>query len=604
MTSKELRQKFLDFYRERGHKEIPQAPLVPETDTSVLFTTAGMHPLIPYLLGEEHPDGTRLMNVQRSLRTTDVDEVGDSTHETMFEMLGHWSLGDYWKQEAIEWSFAFVTKVLGFSKDRIAVTIYEGNPESDIPLDTEARDIWEALGVQRIVPLGKDNFWGPVHAAGPCGPTTEIFVYIGEDEPAHDSIPGGPKDHEWVEIWNNVFMEYDKTIEGTYTPLAQRNIDTGVGLDRVLMVVNGLNSVYETDVYQPIIAAVSDDSLAHAQRDIRIVADHIKAAVFLVADGVLPSNKDRGYVLRRLIRRAVQAARRINETVRWDMVVEAVIATYGSEYPYIPDKGELIHQVIETEQQKFSQQLGRATQFLAKALTKSPSPSAVEAAQLAFLAYQSHALPLEFSYELLAEHGVNIGEPAFNDALEALTKKHKAVSAEGAEKKFGGHGLILDNGELRAGNEEELKKVLRLHTATHLLQAALRHVLGNQIQQKGSDINAERLRFDFAHPDKLTDEQKQYVEAWVAEIVARDLPVQFVELPLEEAKQSGALHFFTHKYPEKVKVYFVGASLEKAVSKEFCGGPHVQHTGEVGRVRILKDEAIGAGLRRLKATVQ
>lgn len=604
MTREELKKKFIEFYEARGHVEIAQAPLVPERDTSVLFTTAGMHPLIPYLLGEKHPDGTRLVNVQRSLRTTDIEDVGDATHETVFEMLGHWSLGDYWKREAIEWSFTFVTDVLGFSKDRLAATIYEGNPEAGIPLDTEARDIWHSLGVTRVAPLGKDNFWGPVHSTGPCGPTTEIFAYIGEGEPAEDSLPGGPKDHEWVEIWNNVFMEYDKLGDNEFTPLGQKNIDTGVGLDRVLMVVNGLGSVYQTNVYQPIIAAVSQAPLAHADRQVRIVADHIKAAVFMVGDGVLPSNKDRGYILRRLIRRAVQASRTLSTDVNWETVIEAVVTTFGNDYPYLVDQGEQIHQVIENEQTKFSQQLARATQFLSKALAKSPQPTVQEAAELAFLAYQSHALPLEFSYELLAEHGVNVGEPAFDGALDDLVAKHKAVSAEGAEKKFGGHGLILDTGELKAGNEEELQKVLRLHTATHLLQAALRHVLGEHVQQKGSDINAERLRFDFTHPDKLTAEQIAQVEGWIDDVVAKDLPMQFVELPLEQAKTSGALHFFAHKYPETVKVYFAGETLETAVSKEFCGGPHVTRTGIVGHVRIAKEQSASAGVRRIKATVE
>ncbi|MBI4032096.1 alanine--tRNA ligase [Candidatus Berkelbacteria bacterium] len=603
MTRKELIERFFAFYQERGHAVIGQAPLVPAADTSVLFTTAGMHPLIPYLLGDAHPDGTRLVNVQRSLRTTDIEAIGDATHATCFEMLGHWSLGDYWKREAIEWSYQFVTDVLGFAPDNLAATIFQGDPAKGIDLDEEAKGIWESIGVARIAPLGEPNFWGPVHATGPCGPTTEIFVHVHPEVCGPECLPGSRTDDHWVEIWNNVFMEYDKTADGTYVPLTQKNIDTGVGLERVLMTVAGQASIYETDPYQPLVAAISPDELAHADRDVRIIADHVKAAVFLIGDGVLPSNKDRGYVLRRLIRRAVAAARRLG-TVNWETAVEAVITTYGEDYSHLVERGEAIHQAFEGEQSKFSHQLGRATQFLHKALEQSPHPSVEQAAELAFLAYQSHALPLEASYELLGEHGVSVGEPAFNAALDALVAKHKAVSAEGQEKKFGGHGLILDTGELKAGSEEELAKVLRLHTATHLLQAGLRHVLGDHVQQKGSDITAERLRFDFTHPEKVTDEQKQQVEDWVNDVIRQDLPMQFVELPLEEAKQSGALHFFGHKYPQAVKVYFAGNRLDDAVSKEFCGGPHVTHTGEIGTVKITKEQSAAAGVRRIKAVVE
>lgn len=601
MTYEELRSKFIQFYIDKGHKEIPQAPLVPEQDTSVLFTTAGMHPLIPYLLGEKHPDGTRLVNVQRSLRTTDIDEVGDATHATMFEMLGHWSLGDYWKKEAIEWSYTFVTEVLGFSKNKLAVTIFRGDESRGVPLDKEARDIWLSLGVERIAPLGDDNFWGPVHSTGPCGPTTEIFVYVGEGEPGDRSLPGGPFDHEWVEIWNNVFMQYVKTSEGIFEPLIQRNIDTGVGLERVLMTVNDLNNIYLTDVYEPIVSAVSPQNDAAGNKNVRIIADHVKAAVFLIADGVLPSNKDRGYVLRRLIRRAVQAARALDFR-NWDQAVEAVIGVYE---PYYPHLAELpVYETFMREQSQFEIQLTRSVQFLHKELARRLDTLNTEAAaDLAFLAYQSHALPLELAYDVFVQEGIAVDRRKFDAALDERQVMHRTASSAGVEKKFGGHGLILDTGELKAENEAELERVLQLHTATHLLQAALRHVLGEHVQQKGSDITSERLRFDFTHPDKLTDEQKAQVEAWVNDIIERDLPMQVAELSLEEAKSSGALHFFNHKYPDKVKVYFVGSSLGDAISKEFCGGPHVTHTGTLGKFRILKEQSASAGVRRIKAVV-
>ena len=602
MTHTEIRQKFLKYFANKGHTIVSSSSLMPD-DSSVLFTTAGMHPLIPYLLGEKHPDGTRLVNVQRSIRTTDIDEVGDATHETMFEMLGHWSLGDYWKREAIEWSLTFVTEVLGFSKDRLAATVFSGYQEVGIEPDEEAAEIWHELGIERVLYLGKDNFWGPVHSTGPCGPTTEIFVYIAEGKPAEDSAPGGPKDHEWVEIWNNVFMEYDKIDDKTYVPLKQKNIDTGVGLDRVLMTVNKLNSVYETDVYQPIIAAISQSALAHADRDVRIVADHIKAAVFLIADGVLPSNKDRGYILRRLIRRAVHASRKL-EPFDWNLVTEAVIGVYSDDYPNLLDSQSMIDATMSEEVSQFAERLDRAVRQLQKELRKTPNPTLDQAAEITFLAFQSHALPLEMGYEVLRDEGVTVDQSSFEAELDARLAAHKEISGAGQEKKFGGHGLILDTGELKAGNEDELSKVLRLHTATHLLQAALRHVLGDHVQQKGSDITPERLRFDFTHSEKLTDEQKSAVETWANDIVAQDLPMQFVELPLDEAKASGALHFFAHKYPPKVKVYFAGPDLEHAVSKEFCGGPHVTHTGEIGTIKITKEQSASAGVRRIKAIVE
>jgi alanyl-tRNA synthetase len=606
MTHQELRTAFFKFYADRGHVQIPAAPLVPERDTSVLFTTAGMHPLIPYLTGDTHPDGTRLMNIQRSLRTTDVDEVGDATHLTVFEMLGHWSLGDYWKQEAIQWSYEFVTQVLGFSNDQLAVTIFQGDSDRRIGRDTEAEQIWRTLGVTRIAALGDDNFWGPVHSTGPCGPTTEIFVPAspvatqGQAPCSPDCLPGHPDhDNHWVEIWNNVFMGFNRTEAGTYEPLTQRNIDTGVGLERVLMTVNRLSSVYETDLYQPIVAAVSPTS-DHANSGVRLVADHVKAAVFMIADGVVPTNKDRGYVLRRLIRRAVRSARAIKFT-DWSLAVEAVVGVFADVYPFLLEQQDSILDTIVAEQTKFDTQLTRGEAFLCHALTKHPNQDLVE---LAFLAYQSHALPAEISLEILRDAGAKIDTAEFRAAFDERMAKHQQVSRAGSERKFGGHGLLLDTGELKAIDEVELKKVTRLHTATHLLQAALRAVLGNHVHQKGSDITAERLRFDFTQPDKLTPEQKIAVEQWVNDAVKKDVPVHMELMPLEAAKATGALHFIHIKYPPKVKVYYMGQSLNQSISTEFCGGPHVEHTGLVGQFKLLKEESVSAGTRRIKADVE
>lgn len=599
MNHFELRKKFIEFYKKQGHAEIGQASLVPSQDTSVLFTTAGMHPLIPYLLGDTHPDGSRLVNIQRCLRTGDIEEVGDATHNTFFEMLGHWSLGDYFKKEAVEWSFRFVTEELGIPISKIAVTIFAGDELRGVGLDIEAQAIWQDLGVKRIDQLVEDNWWGPVHSSGPCGPTTEIFVWTGDEEIPSNSLPGN--DERWVEIWNNVFMEYNKTEQGQFIPLKQKNIDTGVGLERILMTVNGYQSVYETDIFKPIVAAISTDQLAHLDQDVRIVADHIRAAVFLISDGVRPSNKDRGYVLRRLIRRSVKAALKLHFD-DWSTVIEAVIGVYGSTYPSLLEAN--IEQEILAEQQKFSGQLSKAIKFMEKAVKSDQVNNVEAAAALVFLAYQSHALPIEMGFDLLSEAGLNFDQTEFEAALDQKIKSHQEVSREGSEKKFGGHGLILDTGELKAGNETELGKVLRLHTATHVLQAALRAVLGEEVAQKGSDINADRLRFDFSYPSKLTAEQRSEVENWANDLIAKSLPMNCVELSLADAKKTGALHFFDHKYPEKVKVHYLGQDIESAPSKEFCGGPHVSNTSEIGKLRIIKEQSAGAGIRRIKAIVE
>lgn len=613
LNHKDLREKFIEFYKQRGHVEIGQASLVPLQDTSVLFTTAGMHPLIPYLLGERHPEGQRLVNIQRSLRTGDIDSVGDATHSTFFEMLGHWSVGDkdapdgigagYFKKEAIEWSWQFVTEVLGIPKEILAVTIFGGDKQMGVGADTEAEQYWLGLGLRqnKIAKLGPDsNWWGPVHSTGPCGPNTEIFVHVDGQLCNEENCNPGVNDDHWIEIWNNVFMAYNKNGDGIYEELGQKNVDTGVGLERTIMTVNNLSSVYETDLYTPLITAISSAPQAHADRDVRIVADHIRASVFLIADSVLPGNKDRGYVLRRLIRRAVNVGRKIGFS-DWELALEAVIGVYDNYYPHLKDAR--VQEIFNEEANKFSNQLQKALRFFENATAKHGMNES-QAAKLIFLGFQSHALPLELGLEIFIERHPELNADKINSNLTKEVEAHKSASQKGMEKKFGGHGLILDTGELKAGNQEELSKVLRLHTATHLLQAGLRNVLGDHVSQKGSDINPERLRFDFTHSAKMTPEEIKAVEDWVNDKIKQDLPVQKTELSLDEAKKTGALHFFTHKYPDTVNVYFVGESIDKAVSKEFCGGPHVDNTGVIGKFKILKEESVSAGVRRIKATVE
>lgn len=613
LNHKDLRKKFIEFYKKRDHVEIGQASLVPLQDTSVLFTTAGMHPLIPYLLGERHPEGQRLVNIQRSLRTGDIDSVGDATHSTFFEMLGHWSIGDkdapdgigngYFKKEAIDWSWQFVTQILGIPKDILSVTIFGGDKKMGVNLDEEAKKYWLELGVDKnkIAELGPEsNWWGPVHSTGPCGPNTEIFVHSEGKLCDNPECNPGTNNNHWIEIWNNVFMAYNKDTNGAYKELSQKNVDTGVGLERTLMTVNNLSSIYETDLYSPLIASISTQKTAHADKDVRIVADHIRASVFLIADGVMPSNKDRGYVLRKLIRRAVDTARKIGFS-NWETAIEAVIGVYDEFYPHL--KNAPIQEIFNDEAKKFSNQLQKALRFFEKEIAKK-NINEYQVAKIIFLAFQSHALPIELGLEIFAEKQPQLDTDKISSALDKEITAHKTASQKGMEKKFGGHGLILDTGELKAGNEDELQKVLRLHTATHLLQAGLRKVLGDEVSQKGSDINPERLRFDFTYGSKMTPEEISAVEDWVNEQIKKDLLVQKIELSLEEAKKTGALHFFTHKYPDTVNVYFAGKSIENAVSKEFCGGPHVEHTGIIGKFKILKEESVSAGVRRIKAIVE
>ncbi len=586
MTTDEIRQAYLDFFASKGHAIIPSAPLVPENDPTVLFTTAGMHPLVPYLMGEKHPAGNRLANFQRCVRTGDIDEVGDNTHLTMFEMMGNWSLGDYFKKGAIEYSFEFITKILGIPLEKFAVTCFEG--DSDAPKDDESAGIWESLGVPRerigFLPKAK-NWWGPAGLTGPCGPDTEMFYWVGPSAlPPPGSSPA-TDDPNWMEIWNDVFMQYNKQEDGTFVPLAQQNVDTGMGLERVAAVLQGVDSVYDTDRLKPIVDRVTTDrSTPERERHARIVTDHIKAATFMIADGVRPSNVDQGYVLRRLIRRAIRSLRQlgIHDQNACMAIVDEVIAQYGHVHTHIKTREREIVNTIETEEAQFSKTLHEGLKQFTK--TTEQLSSTTMDGQSAFHLYDTYGFPLELTKELAAEKGLNVDEDGFKKSFEA----HQALSRAGAEQKFKG------------GLADHSAETTKLHTATHLLNAALHRVLGGHISQKGSNITAERLRFDFNHPDKMTPEQIAEVERLVNDAVKADLPIAYHLTSVDGAKKEGAIGVFDDKYGAEVKVYQVG---DGSFSKEICGGPHVARTGMLGSFKIQKEESSSAGVRRIKAVV-
>ncbi|KKW45260.1 MAG: Alanine-tRNA ligase [Parcubacteria group bacterium GW2011_GWA2_56_7] len=590
MTAQELREKYLSFFESKGHKRIPSASLVPENDPTVLFTTAGMHPLVPYLLGERHPEGRRLTDVQKCVRTGDIDEVGDPTHLTFFEMLGNWSLQDYFKKEAIAWSYEFLTRELGIPTERLAMSVFAG--DDDAPFDEEAFNLWRAQGIPetRIAKLGKkDNWWGPAGQTGPCGPDTEMFHWVG-DEPAPERFD--PKDDRWVEIWNDVFMQYNKKEDGTFEKLARPNVDTGMGLERVLAVLNGFGSVYDTELFTPVIRAIEvETSRAYGasqdtNRSMRIVADHIRSAAMMISDGVLPSNKDQGYILRRLIRRAARQMLTLGvDAPDLSTIVQASVRTLMDAYPVLVEtEGEIIEAVL-SETSKFNKTLKKGLREFEKMYASAGHVGGEEA----FTLYATYGFPLELTEELVREKGAGVDRETFASEFQ----KHQNLSRSGAQQKFAG-GL--------ADHSEESK---RLHTATHLLHQALRTVLGNHVEQRGSNITAERLRFDFSHDEKMTDEEKREVERMVNTVIEQNLPVRFEVLSVEEAKRRGAIGLFEDKYAQlggNVKVYFVGEE-GKEFSKEVCGGPHVEHTSELGHFTLTKEEASSAGVRRIKAVL-
>ena len=591
MTANDLRKKYLEFFRRNGHAVIRSAPLIPENDPTVLFTTAGMHPLVPYLLGEKHPQGVRLTDCQKCMRTGDIDEVGDPVHLTFFEMLGNWSLGDYFKKESIAWSFEFLTskECLGLDLDRLAFTVFAG--DEDAPFDEEAFQQWRLHGVpeERIAKLPKkDNWWGPAGETGPCGPDTEIFYWTG---PLPAPRVFEPSDQRWVEIWNNVFMQYFKNAEGKFEPLKQKNVDTGMGVERVTAVLQGKSSCYDTELFAPLFRRLDEirglaEAPAERVRSERVVVEHIRASVFLLADGVQPGNVDQAYVLRRLIRRAIREGRKLGiKELFTARMAEVVIDQYGEVYPELPAGRENILESLNREERQFGEALERGTREFEKLLSRVPAhiQNKVLSGKNAFYLYETYGFPIELTVEMAKEAGFTVDMKGYQEAYE----KHQALSRQGAEQKF--KGGLADHSEATA----------QLHTATHLLHKALRMVLGDHVAQKGSNITAERLRFDFSHPDKVTPEQLAEVEKIVNEVISSDVPVICQEMAIEDARNSGAIGLFGDKYGERVKVYSIGE-----FSKEICGGPHASHSGELGHFRILKEESSSRGVRRIKAVLE
>ncbi len=594
MKADELRQMYLDFFAEKDHTVISGASLIPQNDPTVLFTTAGMHPLVPYLLGEPHPSGKRLCNVQKCIRTGDIDEVGDATHCTFFEMLGNWSLGDYFKEEAIAWSYEFLTSksYLGFDPAKLSVTVFEG--DDLVPKDEESIAIWKKLGIpeERIFALPKkDNWWGPAGQTGPCGPDTEMFIDTGKDDCGAGCRPGC-NCGKYFEIWNDVFMQYDKTKDESYEQLANANVDTGMGVERTIAMMQGRSTVYDTELFSPmmeIIEAQAGRKLDDSEEDVhasRVIADHIRSATFILGDaqGIKPGNLGQGYVLRRLIRRSVRYAKKIGAGEGLlGQLAQNVIENYRHVYPELDQNSEFVTKELVEEETRFETTLTKGMAELEKVLGKLKEHGQTKlGGRVAFRLYDTCGFPLEFTEEICKEQGFEVDRDGFEKAFE----KHRKVS-QGTNASFKG-GLADDS--------EATKK---LHTATHLLHQALRKVLGDHVQQKGSNITAQRLRFDFTHPEKMTDEQKAEVESMINEVIQKDMPISMETMTLEEAKESGAIALFSGKYGEQVKVYSVGD-----FSKEVCGGPHVEKTGELGKFRIKKEESSSAGVRRIRAVLE
>ena len=585
MKAYELRRKYIEYFKRNGHKEIPSAPVVPENDPTVLFTTAGMHPLVPYLLGEPHPQGRRLTDYQKCIRTGDIDSVGDPCHLTYFEMMGNWSLGDYFKEESIKLSYNFLKEELGFDMDKISVTVFAG--EDGIPRDEEAANAWMKMGIpkERIFYCGReDNWWGPAGETGPCGPDTEIFFDTGKPKCSEDCNPscGCGK---YLEIWNNVFMQYNKTKDGKYEPLKQKNVDTGLGLERVISLLQGKNNVYETELFADVIAKIQELAKNFNINSARIISDHLRASIFMIVDGVRPSNVEQGYVLRRLLRRVIRHMRKIEvDPNEISTLVEKFVEIMSEMYPEVPANKDTILEVIKEEKDKFVKTLEHGEKEFAKNAekTKAEGKEKIDG-PVVFRLYDTFGFPPEMTAELAKEQGLKIDMNEFNE----LFKKHQELSRAGSEAKF--KGGLADHSE----------KTTAYHTATHLLHKALQIVLGEHATQKGSNITAERLRFDFMNPQKLTPEELKKVEDIVNEQIKRDLVVTCEEMSLEDAQKSGATGLFVNKYGDKVKVYTIGD-----FSKEICGGPHVERTGNMGHFRIVKEEAVSAGVRRIKAVLE
>ena len=584
MDSSEIRDKYIKFFESKGHKQIPSAPVVPENDPSVLFNTAGMQPLVPYLMGEPHPYGTRLCDYQKCMRTNDLDEVGDVTHHTFFEMLGNWSLGDYFKKESVTWSFELLTKEFNIPVERLAVTVFKGN--DIVPADDETANVWRSLRIpdSRIKYLGEDDNWWPnMELTGPCGPDTEIFYFRSNDEIPEEY---DPEDDRWVEIWNNVFMQYNHNADGTFTELPKKNVDTGMGLERITSVLEGVNDNYESSIWKDVISKITEiANLPYKgnEKAMRIIADHIRSAVFMSADpaGIKPSNTDQGYILRRLIRRAIRYAKKLNIDIdsNWEeQVALMIINQYKGYYPELEENRQVVLDVLKNEKVKFNRTLEKGLREFEKISSKITDGKMDK--DNAFRLYDTFGFPIELTVELAREMGIEVDEEGFKEKFKA----HQELSRAGAKEKF--KGGLASTGEVET----------KYHTATHLLNAALKVIVSPDCHQKGSNITAERMRFDFSCDHKLTDEEKVKVEALVNEWIDEGIPVTKEEMSKEDAIKSGAECMFIEKYPDVVTVYKIGN-----VSAELCGGPHVSNTSELSHIKIKKEEACSAGIRRIKA---
>ena len=600
LTADELREMYLSFFESKGHKRIPGASVIPENDPTVLFTTAGMHPLVPYLMGAmEHPAGTRLTDVQKCIRTGDIDAVGDSAHLTFFEMLGNWSLNDYFKKEAISWSYEFLTTKLGFSPDQLSVTVFKGEgvegESGYIPADEEAVEIWKSLGIpdERIYRLPReDNWWGPAGTTGPCGPDTEMFIDTGKEKCGPDCRPGCHCG-KYIEIWNDVFMQYNKNAEGVFEPLGRHNVDTGMGVERTICMMSGAATVYDTEIFAPIMAKIDELSTVQpedpelALRARRIVADHMRTATFILCDpkgGVKPGNIGANYVLRRLIRRAVRYSRFLGIAQGFTVkLAEVICEKYKHVYPELAENLATCKADLEAEENRFNQTLDKGAAMFAKVAEQLKAHNQTQiSGKTAFKLYDTFGYPLEMTLELAKEQGLEVDVAGFEEA----NRKHQELSR------------TTSAGSFKAGLQDNSEVVTRMHTATHLLHAALHKVLGPTANQKGSNITAERLRFDFTWPDKMTESQIAEVEKLVNEWIEQGIDVTKKLTTVEEAKAEGAVALFGAKYGEQVSLYSIGE-----VSKEICCGPHVENTKELGSFQIQKEQSSSAGVRRIKAVI-
>ncbi|CDD15969.1 alanine--tRNA ligase [Clostridium sp. CAG:798] len=583
MKAIEIRNKFLEFFKKHNHNIIPSAPLIPENDPSVLFTTAGMQPLVPYLLGEKHPAGKRIADYQKCVRTVDIDSVGDNRHLTYFEMLGNWSLGDYFKEEAIAMSYEFLTKELGINPEKLSVTCFAG--DEDAPRDMEAFNAWKKAGIpeERIYFYGKKENWWIAGEEGPCGPDTEMFLDTGKPA-CSDNCQPSCDCGKYVEIWNNVFMEYYKSKNGI-TKLKQRNVDTGLGLERMAMLLQKVETPFDTELFKPVMDKLKELEKVDDIKSRRIVAEHLRSSIMIICDGGRPSNIDRGYVLRRLIRRMTRHLSKLQiDLAQLGNLIDLTIDNLNEMYPELKEKKEIIKTVIIEEKDKFIKTLGHGEKEFEKVIAKLKQENKkIIDGQTIFKLYETYGFPPEITADLAREQGFEIDTTEF----DTLFKQHQEKSRLGSEQKFKG------------GLAEQNEITTAYHTATHLLHKALRIVLGDHVKQSGSNITTERLRFDFSHPEKMTPEQLKQVEEIVNEQIKRDLPVISEEMSLEDAKKSGAIGLFENKYGDVVKVYTIGD-----FSKEICGGPHVKHTGELGHFKIKKEESSSAGIRRIKAVLE